>query len=162
MFKGGPVAKGLRTLIFSTLNCSSSHSSGFKPSSVRQAKFFLWVVRCFFLGISHFCPTSWLTWLKMSEIILTSRKTQIKKNVLMHSTLHTVCRDMIWVKYCWKGCTTAGSITHLSFFILTVSAWHIRCVVCDAEPRITFIKACCQDLHFTGKYSVLITADWPE
>ena len=51
-----PIAQWLRTLIFSTLNCSSSHCCGFEPSSghVRQAKFWLWVVRWFFLRISYF------------------------------------------------------------------------------------------------------------
>ena len=34
----------------------------------------------FFLGVSRFHPTLRLTWLKMSEIILTGRKTQKKKN----------------------------------------------------------------------------------
>ena len=46
---------------------------------VRQAKFCLPVVRWFLSGISHFCPTYRLTQLKMSEIILTGHKTQIKK-----------------------------------------------------------------------------------
>ena len=41
-----------------------------------------WVVRCFFLGIFRFGPTYWLIRLKMSEIILTGRKTQIKKYTL--------------------------------------------------------------------------------
>ena len=70
----------LRTPIFSALNHSSSHCCGFEPSSghVRQAKFCLRVVRWFFSGISCFCPTSQLTQLKMSEIILMGRKTLIK------------------------------------------------------------------------------------
>ena len=33
-----------------------------------------------FLGDLHFPPTLRLTWLKMSDIILTGRKTKIKKN----------------------------------------------------------------------------------
>ena len=64
-----------------TLNRSSSHRCGFHPSSghMRQVKFCLQVVRWFFSGISHFRPTEGLTQLKLSEIILTGRKTQIKK-----------------------------------------------------------------------------------
>ena len=41
-------------------------------------KFCLRVVRWFFSGISRFRPTFRLTWLKMSEIILTGCKIQIK------------------------------------------------------------------------------------
>ena len=48
-------------------------------SHVRQAKFCLWVVRWVFSGISRFRPTLQLTRLKMSKMILTGRKTQIKK-----------------------------------------------------------------------------------
>ena len=70
-----PVVKWLRTLIFSTLNHSSSRRCGFEPCSghmlVRQAKFCLLVVRCFFLGDLPFSPLLGLTQLKMSEIILT-------------------------------------------------------------------------------------------
>ena len=84
----------------------------FSSGLVRQAKFCLHVVRWFFSGISRFHPTLRLTWLKMSEIILTGHKTQIKKEevlfmilfdhtltavlealVLMFQKLHTVrCR----------------------------------------------------------------------
>ena len=41
-----PLAEWLRMLIFSALNCSSSHCCGFEPSSghVRKAKFCLQVV----------------------------------------------------------------------------------------------------------------------
>ena len=76
-----PVAELLRPLIFTALNRLSSHRCGFEPHSshMRQAMFCLRAVRCFFLGISRFCPTLWLTQLKMSEIILMGRKTQIKK-----------------------------------------------------------------------------------
>ena len=65
------VAEWLRLLIFSALNRLSSHWYGFEPCSghVRQAKFCLQVVRCFFSGTSRS---------KMSEI-LTGHKTQIKK-----------------------------------------------------------------------------------
>ena len=52
------VAKWLRPLMFSALNCSSSHPCGFEPSSghVGQAKFCLRVVRCFFSGDLQFSP----------------------------------------------------------------------------------------------------------
>ena len=42
----------------------------------RRAKFCLLVLRCFFLGDVKFSPHH-LTWLKISEIILTGYKTQI-------------------------------------------------------------------------------------
>ena len=74
------MAEWLKMLIFTVLNCLSSHHCGFEPSSnhVRQARFCLWVVRWFFSGISRFHPTLPLTWLRMSETILTGCKTQIK------------------------------------------------------------------------------------
>ena len=68
-----PMAEWLRTLIFSTPNRSSSHRCQLEPSlghccwfepslgHVRQAKFCLRVVRCIFVGISHFRPTLPLT-----------------------------------------------------------------------------------------------------
>ena len=69
-----PVAEWLRTLIFSVLNHPSSHRCGFEPSSAC-----VWSGG-FFSGISRFRPTLLtLTQPKMSEIILTGRKTQIKK-----------------------------------------------------------------------------------
>ena len=78
---GRPHGQCLRMLIFSALNHSSSHHCGFEPSLVhiRQAKFCLQLVRCFFSGIWHFLPALRLTPLKMSEIILMGPKTQIKK-----------------------------------------------------------------------------------
>ena len=48
-----------------------------QTSEQRRAKFCLLVLRCFFLGMSNFLPTSHLTWLKISEIILPGYKTQI-------------------------------------------------------------------------------------
>ena len=76
----------LSPLIFSALNHTSSDCCGFEPSSghVRRAKFCLRVVRCFFSGISRFRPALRLTRLKTSEIILTGRKTQIKKKKKGH------------------------------------------------------------------------------
>ena len=50
------------------LNIWSRHNSGC-----------LVIINLFFLGISRFRPTLWLTRLKMSEIMLKGRKTQIKK-----------------------------------------------------------------------------------
>ena len=50
---------------------------------MRQAKFCLRVVRCCFLGMFHFCPTFQLIRLKMSEIILTGRKSKIKKTTFV-------------------------------------------------------------------------------
>ena len=52
LIMAAPVAKWLKTLIFSALNCSLSHRCGFEPSSghVRRAKFCLGAVRCFFWG----------------------------------------------------------------------------------------------------------------
>ena len=93
------MAKWFRTLIFSTLNHSSFHRCGFEPSSghVRQAKFCLLVVRWFFSWISQFCPTFRLAWLKMSDIILTGRKTQIKKKRDdQHSTVILKTPDNTW------------------------------------------------------------------
>ena len=88
----GPLTTRLRTLLFSALNCSSSHCCVFEPSSghVRQTNFYLHVVKCFFSGTSRFCLTfrlttqtewlgsKWVTLLKISEIILMGHKTQIK------------------------------------------------------------------------------------
>ena len=68
-----PVAEWLRTLIFSALNRLSSHRCGYEPSS-----FCLPMAMWFFSGISHFRPNSQLTRLKMSEIMLTSCKPQLK------------------------------------------------------------------------------------
>ena len=73
---------------YSSRNHSSSHRSqshrrGFKSYMyVRQGKFYLWVVRWFFSGISRFCPALTrprLTRLKMNEIILMGRKTKTEK-----------------------------------------------------------------------------------
>ena len=77
--QAAPMAEWFRRLIFSALNHLSSHRCMFEPSLgiVRQAKFCLWVVMYFFSGISHFRHLPIL--LKMSEIILTGRKTLIKK-----------------------------------------------------------------------------------
>ena len=77
-----PVAEWLRMLILSALNRLSSAHCGLEPSlgHVRQAKFCFLVVRWFFSVISHFCPTLLLSRLRMSEIILTGCKTQIKGN----------------------------------------------------------------------------------
>ena len=79
------VAEWLSMLIISALNRSSSHRCGFEPSSghMRQAMFCLRMVRCFFSGISCFRTTLRLTWLKMSEIIMTCHKTQIKKKIII-------------------------------------------------------------------------------
>ena len=58
---GAPVAEWLRPLIFSALNHLSSQRYGFEPNSgslVRQAKFCLHVVRCFFSVISQITKTS--------------------------------------------------------------------------------------------------------
>ena len=73
------MAEWLRPLIISALNRSSSHRCVFEPRSgdVRQAKFYLRVVRWFLSVISRFRPTYRLTRLKMSEIILTGPKIQI-------------------------------------------------------------------------------------
>ena len=60
-----------------------------KPSSA------LWVVRCFFSWISRFCPTLWLTRLKMSDIILIGCTTQIKKIIKKNKAL-------IW-RICTQG-----------------------------------------------------------
>ena len=43
------------------------------------SQFLLAAGQVVFSGISHFRPTLRLTWLKMSKLILTSRKTQIRK-----------------------------------------------------------------------------------
>ena len=71
------MAEWLRPLIFSALNRSSSHRCGFEASSghVRQAKFCLRVVRCFFFGDLSFSPHLRLAGLKVSEKILMVRKT---------------------------------------------------------------------------------------
>ena len=77
-----PVAEGLRTILCSSLNGSSSRRCGFKPSLghiVRQAKFCSRVVRSFFSGFSRFHLSLKLSQLKMSEIILTGHNAQIKK-----------------------------------------------------------------------------------
>ena len=68
----------------------SSHRCGLQPSSghVRQAKFCLRVVRCFFfLGISHFGPTLRLTGFSIREIILIGCKTERKKKKMNKSFL---------------------------------------------------------------------------
>ena len=81
--EAAPVVEWLRMLIFSTLNRPSSHLCGLDSSSgnVTLAKFRLRVVGWFFSWTSCFRPTLWLTWLKMSEIILMGRKTQIKNKI---------------------------------------------------------------------------------
>ena len=91
LIEAAPVAEWF----ISALNCSSSHRCGFEPSSGHMCDkpnsacrwwgvFFVFFFVCFlfFSGISdisRFRPTKRLTLLKMSEIILTGRKTQIKK-----------------------------------------------------------------------------------
>ena len=52
----------------------SWHYLWVRHQNKRQAKFCL---LAFFIGMSNFLPTLCLTWLKMSEIILTDCKTQI-------------------------------------------------------------------------------------
>ena len=81
--EAAPVAEWLRPLIFSVLNRLSSHSCGFEPSSVtwdKPSSVCVWLC-VFSWGISHFHPTWRLILLKMSEIILTGHKTQIKKKI---------------------------------------------------------------------------------
>ena len=105
--KAAPVAKWLRSLIFNTLNHSSSHRCGFEPSSghVRQAKFCLRVVRWFFLGISLFAPPY-----EMSEIILMVRKTKIKKNnTLPYLVLHVSFSKYCIILYHMLSCATFTS-----------------------------------------------------
>ena len=71
---------------------------------MRQAKFCLRVVRWFFSGISRFRPTLQLTLLKMSELILTSRKTPIKKEKSIVCPIQQYfnhIRTMIVGKYDW-------------------------------------------------------------
>ena len=63
----------------SALNRSSSHHCGFEPGSGHQSSACGWSGG-FFSKISRFCPILQLTRLKMSEIFLRGRKTQIKKN----------------------------------------------------------------------------------
>ena len=89
---GGPTR--LRPLIFSALNRSSSHRCGFEP---RKAKFCLRVDMWFFSGISHFRPTYQLTRLQKSEIILTGRKTQIKKEKEIHIKWYAQTMIMYYV-----------------------------------------------------------------
>ena len=88
----------------SALNCSSSHRCGFEPSSGHMCDksssacrwwgvFFFFF---FFSGISdnsRFRPTKRLTLLKMSEIILTGRKTQIKKNLCLRKSESVTFRN---------------------------------------------------------------------
>ena len=90
------MAEWLRTLIFITLNRSSSHRCGFEHSWGP-----MWdKARCFFSGISHFRPTLQLTWLKMSEIILTGCKIQIKKTKInSNEFLAHLSRRLIWWAY---------------------------------------------------------------
>ena len=64
--------------------------SSFARSHVRQAKICLRVIRWFFSGISRFRTSLRMTRLKVSEIILTDRKIQIKKNVCM--TKYFICK----------------------------------------------------------------------
>ena len=67
-------------MIFSALNSSSSHCCRAQLRSRDQ----LAGGPVVFLGDLTFCPTLRLTGLKMSEIILTGRKTQIEKKATMH------------------------------------------------------------------------------
>ena len=80
--EGGPLADWLRPLIISALNRSSSNRCGFEPRSGhmwdKPSSASGWSGG-FFPGIPLFRPTYRLTRLKMNEIILTGRKTQIKK-----------------------------------------------------------------------------------
>ena len=70
--RAAPVAEWLMTLIFSAFNRSSP------GHHVTQAKSCLRVVKWFFSGIIRFRPTLRMTRLRMKEIILKGRKTQIK------------------------------------------------------------------------------------
>ena len=73
------MAEWLGPLIISALNRLTAVGSSLAPVTCETSKFCLRVVRWFFSGISRFCPTYRLTWLKMSEIILMGHKTQIQK-----------------------------------------------------------------------------------
>ena len=59
------------------IKCQFGLAEALPRFKLRQAKFCLRVVRWFFSGISRFRPTLRLTRLKMSEIIISGRKTQI-------------------------------------------------------------------------------------
>ena len=81
VLEAAPVAECLRTLIFSALNRLSSHRCGFEPSSDhtwdKSSSACGWPGG-FSRGSPVFAPPNDMTRLKMSEIILTGRKTQIK------------------------------------------------------------------------------------
>ena len=79
-----PVVEWLRLLIISALSRSSSHHYGFEPTCSSGCMWDKPSFACrwsggFSRGISCFHATYWLTWLKMSEIILTANNTRIKK-----------------------------------------------------------------------------------
>ena len=77
------MAEWLRRLIFSTLNRSSSHHCGLSLARVtcEASQVLLAGSQVVLSGISRFAPTTDLTWLKMSEIILKlmGRKTQLNR-----------------------------------------------------------------------------------
>ena len=118
-----PVAEWLSSLIFSSLNRSSSHPSGFDPSSghVRQAKFCLWVARWFSRGSPFFCPTLHLTWLKMSE----SWRAVKPKSVFL---FWLMSHDGVGIR--WKGMCNVnfGSVFFMCFFFF--------CIVYCSEIRL--------------------------
>ena len=102
-WKASSVAEWLRLLIFSTLNCSSSHHCGFEPCFGH-----MWDQQnsaCGWLGVFSWespvfaPPNSWLC----STIILTGRKTPIKKeNVWKSVQDHIVSKIKSKNKYLIK------------------------------------------------------------
>ena len=127
-----PVAEWLRTPIFRALNHSSSHRYGFKPSSGH-----MWDKPCsacrrsggFSQGSLIFTPPK--DGLRMSEIILTGSKIQIKKNPHMLSSSGTrfpflclklpVVPSIMWANS--KGCGETAQMCRL--------AWAFAVLLCD-------------------------------
>ena len=98
--QAAPVAKWLRTLIFSALYRSSSPRCGFEPTTghmPRQAKFCLRVVWWFFSGISRFRSTLRLT-AQTDEAILMGNKTRIKsKKIFDQSHTNASKQKTFWM-----------------------------------------------------------------
>ena len=85
-FRRPPVAEWIRPLNFRALNRSSSQPVGSRLARVtfETSQVLLAGGQVLFLGISRFRPTYRLTRLKMSELILTGRKTQKRKKIESH------------------------------------------------------------------------------
>ena len=124
----------LRSLIFNTLHRSSSHRCGFEPSlgHVRQAKFCLRVVKCFFSGISRVRPTLRFIRLKMREIILRGCKTQMKKK---KKKCHSSYSGEGWENTI-KSVTSAGikfellsSVARTSVSKMSICTWFLNLIL---------------------------------